>query len=189
MKSSFAYQGFDYSENMVQIARRANPDVSIDHGDVTKYRPQGEPNDLIILIGGLHHVFSRARDVVARLAAGLRRGGYFLSFEPTHDNWVARRVRQRIYQSNAIFDADTEQGFEYRELKAHFEACGFELVDEVFPGLLAYVLYYNPDAFPLLNIGGTSVVKWSFAIDRVFWANAVGRKLSFATIGLWRRKQ
>lgn len=185
--SDFEYCGFDYSESMVEIARKEHPELRIEHGDVTTYRPEGEAFDMIILIGGLHHVFSRTRDVLVNLREALKPGGLFLSFEPTHDNWIARRVRKRIYETNDLFDSDTEQGFEYRDLERHFCGAGYRKVDEVYPGLLAYVLYYNPDAFPLLNIGGSTLVRSTFAIDRLFWASRIGRKLSFATIGLWRR--
>jgi SAM-dependent methyltransferase len=185
--TDFDYVGFDYSESMVEIARTEHPDLTLVHGDVTSYRNDGAPFDLILLIGGLHHVFSRTPEVLANLRHALRPGGYFLSFEPTHDNFLARRVRQRIYEKNDLFDADTEQGFEYRDLDRHFREAGYEKVDEVYPGLAAYVLYYNPDAFPKLNVGGTALVRSAFAVDRLFWSNAIGRKLSFATIALWRR--
>ena len=185
--SEFDYVGFDYSERMVEIARREHPQLKIEHGDVTAYTPPGEPFDLILLIGGLHHVFSRTAQILANLRGCLGRGGLFLSFEPTHANFLTRGVRRRIYESNAIFDSDTEQGFEFEHLHRCFREAGFDLVDEVYPGLAAYVLYYNPDAFPALNLGGQGMVRALFSIDRAFWANAIGRKLSFATISVWRR--
>lgn len=181
------YSGFDYSENMVEIARTAHPELKIEWNDVTAFQAKGEPFDLIILIGGLHHVYSRTRDVLENLRESLRPGGYFVSFEPTHDNWLSRRVRQRIYKTNDLFDDDTEQGFEYRDLDEHFRRAGYAKVDEVYPGLLAYVLFYNPDAFPALNIGGKWLVSLLFAIEELFWANWIGRKFSFATMSLWRR--
>jgi len=186
--SDFYYYGFDYSENMVEIARNLKPELNIEWNDVTNYQAVNDLFDLIILIGGLHHVYSRTEDVLNKLGKSLRPGGYFLSFEPTHNNWLARRVRQRVYNSNDLFDADTEQGFEHRDLDRYFKSAGYEKVDEVYPGLLAYVLYYNPDAFPFLNIGGKFLVKSLFAVDRLFWDNWIGRKLSFATLSLWVRK-
>lgn len=187
LATDFEYVGFDYSEKMVEIARAQHPQLRLEHGDVTAYRPAGDPFDMIVLIGGLHHVFSRTGEVLRNLRQALAPGGMFLSFEPTHDNPVARRARQKIYASNDLFDDDTEQGFEYRDLEDHFRRAGYRRIDEVYPGLLAYVLYYNPDAFPALNVGGQGLVRSAFAVDRMFWANIVGRKLSFATISLWER--
>jgi SAM-dependent methyltransferase len=187
LKPNIEYHGFDYSENMVEIAQKKNPALNITWNDVTAYKKSGDAFDFVILIGGLHHVFSRTPEVLSNLAKSVRPGGYFLSFEPTHNNFLARRVRQRVYLTNDLFDADTEQGFEYIELDRHFKEAGYEKVDEVYPGLLAYVLYYNPDAFPALNIGGGLLVRLLFSFDRLFWSNWVGRKMSFATMSLWRR--
>jgi len=172
---------------MVEFAKQQNPGLHIEWNDVTAYKANGVLFDFIILIGGLHHVYSRTQEVLDNLGKSLRPGGYFLSFEPTHNTWLTRLVRQRIYKSNDLFDDDTEQGFEYHDLDTHFRKAGYSKVDEVYPGLMAYVLYYNPDAFPMLNVGGGFLVRALFSLDRLMWSNWLGRKLSFATISLWRR--
>lgn len=184
--SKLSYFGFDYSEAMVALARTHAPHLRIEWGDVTTFTSPTSPVDLIILIGGLHHVYSRTQVAIENVTRALKPGGYFLNFEPTHNNWLSRRARQNIYKSNDLFDNDTEQGFERADLLKHFGDAGYQLVDEVSPGLAAYVMYYNPDAFPALNVGGPTLVKTLFGIDRLFWANWVGRKLSFATITLWK---
>lgn len=188
LPEGFHYQGFDYSENMIATARERHPNLYFEWGDALEFSSDHADFDMVILIGGLHHVYQRARDVVSRLSLALRKGGYFLSFEPTHNSWLNRRVRERIYARNVLFDNETEQGFEFKELERIFGQQGYSKVDEVYAGLLAYILYYNPDAFPMLNRGSRWAVRGSFALDRMFWRNAVGRKLSFATVTLWRRE-
>lgn len=184
--STFSYFGFDYSEAMVEIARKDKPALRVEWGNVTTFKSPIEPVDLIILIGGLHHVYSKTQEAIENLTHSLKPGGYFLNFEPTHNNWIARRARKNIYEKNDLFDNDTEQGFERDQLLDHFRKAGYGLVDEVSPGLASYVMYYNPDAFPFLNIGGPSLVKALFTIDKLFWANWIGKKMSFATITLWK---
>lgn len=181
------YKGFDYSENMVDIARKARPGLAFSWSDVTTHDPGGEEVDLVIVIGGLHHVYSQTQRALTNLARALRPGGLFVSLEPTHNNVITRAARRRIYRTNDLFDEDTEQGYEYVDLQRHFTDAGFRLVDQVYPGLAAYVLYYNPDAFPALNVGGTTLVRSLFALDRLAWANFIGRSLSFATLSLWRK--
>jgi len=181
------YTGFDYSEAMVESARKENPGANISWGDATAYEHRGELFDWIVLIGGLHHVFSGSGDVISRLRSSLLAGGYFLNFEPTQNCWVTRKIRKSIYKNNAIFDEETEQGFELSDLEAQFERAGFEKVDQVFAGLLAYVLFYNPDAFPILNLGGKWLVRVTFWLDRLIWRTWLAKKLSFATITLWRK--
>lgn len=183
----FEYLGFDYSESMVDIAQRANEGIKIVWDDVTNFRPKGEIFDLIILVGGLHHVYRHTSVVLANLAESLRSGGYFVSFEPTQNNALCRMIREKIYYSNSVFDSETEKGFEYSDLQKIFINSGFQKIDEVYPGLLSYVLYYNPDAFSMLNIGNKSLVEAIFGFDRFFWDNSFGRKLSFATLTLWKK--
>ena len=186
LQSDFDYLGFDYSENMVEFARQTHPTLDIQWGDVMTFKPEDERFDLVVLIGGLHHVYRHTEEVIAKLSKSLRPGGYFLSFEPTHNNFLSRMARNRIYKKNVIFDVESEQGYEYRDLRSYFENSGFSKVDEIYPGLLAYILYYNPDAFPILNRGGKLAVKSMFALDRLFISNWLGKKLSFATITLWK---
>lgn len=187
VQSEINYFGFDYSEQMVEIAIRNNPGAKVTQRDATSFDGAGEMFDWIILIGGLHHVFAQADDVVLRLASALPRGGYFLNFEPTQNCWATRVVRNRIYKRNALFDEQTEQGFDLENLNCIFSNAGFEKVRQVYPGLLAYILYYNPDAFPAFNLGGASFVRSAFCIDKLLWRTWLAKKLSFATITLWRK--
>lgn len=182
------YTGFDYSEDMVESARHEHPGANIGWADATAYEHRGELFDWIVLIGGLHHVFAVSGDVVSRLGQSLPPGGYFLNFEPTQNCWLTRKIRQSIYQRNAIFDEKTEQGFDLPDLDAQFERAGFVKVDQVFPGMLSYVLFYNPDAFPMLNVGGKWLVYATFWLDHLIRRTWLAKKLSFATITLWKRK-
>ena len=184
----FEYYGFDYSENIVAYGREINPELKIDIGNVVNFKSiADEKFDLIILIGGLHHVYSNASSVIQNLSESLTKGGYFISYEPTQNNFVSRYLRKKIYNKNIIFDNDTEQGFELNELDRHFIDAGFKKIDQIYPGLLSYILYYNPDAFPLLNIGGTTLVRISFLFDTLFWGNIIGRYFSFATLSLCQK--
>ncbi|GFH91742.1 hypothetical protein IMSAGC002_03001 [Lachnospiraceae bacterium] len=51
-------------------------------------------------------------------------------------------------------------------------------------GLLAYILYYNPDAFSILNIGNKKLVALLQKVDKIFYQNIIGQKLSFATFSI-----
>jgi SAM-dependent methyltransferase len=187
LQPDLLYEGFDYSATLVDIVRQRTPAITISCGDVTTFRSP-RTFDLIILLGGLHHVYVHAGAVVGKLHQALNAAGYFISLEPTHDNILFRNIRERIYRKNPLFDDDTERAFELDELNSVFQANGFFLVDQIYPGLLSYVLYYNPDAFPKLNLGGSPVVKALFQLDSLFFRNYIGKKLSFATLSLWRKK-
>lgn len=78
VQEDVVYLGFDYSENMVEHARSLHPGQRIEWQDATQFDAEGQTFDFIILIGGLHHVFDRSADVVARLCAALKPGGISL---------------------------------------------------------------------------------------------------------------
>jgi SAM-dependent methyltransferase len=183
---SLRYEGFDYSDAVVAYLEKERPELRVWQANVESFEID-KNFDAVVLLGGLHHVPHVAADVIPRLTACLRPGGWFINLEPTSGNRLFRRIRERIYERNALFDEETEQAFPVGEFLAMFTDAGLTPVDVIHPGLLAYVLYYNPDAFPRLNVGGERMVKAAFALDRLFLRNRVGRALSFATLGLWRK--
>ncbi len=181
------YEGFDVSDAMIAAARAQHPGLKLSQADVTRLEPRGT-YDMVLILGGLHHVPHAADRVVSTLGKALRTGGYFLSWEPTHDNRLFKAVREAIYRRNAIFEPTTERAFGVRELFSMFEQAGFRRVDVLYPGLLGYVLYYNPDAFPSLNLGTPRLVRRLWKLERPFMRSWLARKLSFATLSLWQRQ-
>ncbi len=180
------YTGFDYSDTLIEKVKQQDPDLNVYVQDITTYSPQ-DTYDIMILIGGLHHVYRHTEHVIQLLNKALKPGGYLINFEPTHDNPLYAYVRKQIYNKNDLFDEDTEEGFPLKSLNGFFQQNGFEIKDQIYPGLLSYIMYYNPDAFPALNIGGTRMVKSVFALDKLFMRNWIGRKFSWATLTLWQK--
>jgi len=188
-KLDVVYTGFDYSQTLIDLVKHEQPDLNIFWQDVMSIDGERFAGkfDLVILIGGLHHVYDKTDVVLKKIAATLKDGGYFINFEPTHNFAPFRMAREYIYNRNKLFDEETEQAYDLAALNRLYVEGGFEVVEQIYPGLLAYVLYYNPDAFPLLNRGGALAVKAAFALDRLFVRNFVGRKFSFATMSLLRK--
>ncbi len=181
------YAGFDYSDRVIDILRATRPELDVEVADATRHRPEPASVDVVIILGGLHHVPDHAAAVVRTMSEALRPGGYFISLEPTQGNPLFGAARRWIYRANDLFDEQTERAFELAELFALFESAGLQLVDRMHPGLLSYVMYYNPDAFPALNIGGPGAVEALFRLDRPFLRGRLGAWLSFATLMMWRR--
>ena len=179
----FKYTGFDFSKSLVDRAKKKYPSANIYVQDVTRFEGQ-EKYDLMILIGGLHHVYAHVSSVMERLVTALKPGGFMVNFEPTQNNPVSRWARKRIYRKNDLFDDDTEQAFDLSELNNLYVEAGLVIRDQIYPGLMAYILYYNPDAFPALNIGSAKAVRSLFALEKKFYRGWVARKLSFATLSL-----
>ncbi len=183
---SIDYTGFDYSETMIEESKKIYPEDKIFVQDVTKFALD-EVFDIIILIGGLHHVPSYSESVVRNMYTCLRDGGYFISVEPTNNNFIIALIRRIIYRRNKLFDQDTERDFTLKELNSMFEDVGFKLEDQMYPGLLSYILWYNPDAFPLLNIGKENFVRAITNIEKIIWRTKFAKLFTFATWSIWKK--
>ncbi|MEW6696500.1 MAG: class I SAM-dependent methyltransferase [Bacillota bacterium] len=182
----FDYFGFDYSENLINQVKKQDSMINVVKMDVTKFKPEKQ-YDLIILIGGLHHVPAYTNQVIDNISKALKDGGFFINFEPSQNNFLLKKIRDRIYEKNSLFDNDTEKAFDLDDLNRLYTSNKLKIVDQFYPGLLSYVLYYNPDAFPALNIGNKNCVKIAFNLDKLFIRNIVGKKLSFATLTLLQK--
>jgi SAM-dependent methyltransferase len=176
-----SYSGFDYSDEMVSCAKSLHPGLNIYHGDITSLAPDGE-HDAIILIGGLHHVYDHSEKALAYISKSLRRGGIFINFEPTHANVLNKLIRKAIYKANSFFDEETESGFGLGQLNGLFKASGLTVIDQIFPGLLLYCLFYNPDAFMSTLSLSESFLAAMFDLESSLYRNPLGRLLSFATM-------
>jgi SAM-dependent methyltransferase len=182
----FQYEGFDYSDTLIETIKTNNPLLNVYTQDVTKFNPS-DKYDIIILIGGLHHVPDYTSEVLKKLSAALNDGGYFINYEPTQNNFILKGVRNRIYKKNSLFDNETERAYDLADLNQFYSEANLKVVDQIYPGLISYILYYNPDAFPSLNLGGKRMVDFAFIFDRLFIRNIIGRKLSFATLSLLQK--
>ncbi|MEQ1929456.1 MAG: class I SAM-dependent methyltransferase [Parvularculaceae bacterium] len=183
----FSYAGFDYSDEIVRSAKEQMPGADIWRADATTVELPSARYDAAIILGGLHHVPFHVPQVLASVTRSLKPGGYFINFEPTSGNPAFAKAREIIYERNAIFDAGTERAFTVPQLKSLFEEAGLRPERITFPGLAAYALYYNPYAFPQLNVGSEGLVRKVFSADRLFLSNAIGKFFSFATFSIWRK--
>lgn len=180
------YEGFDYSDTFLDIVKRTNPSIKVSKMDATKFKPI-KKYDLVILIGGLHHIYDFARDFVNTIYDALNDGAYFINFEPTQNNIIYKIIRTQIYKKNPMFDYETEKGFDVTQLNDIYLSCRFKIIDQIYPGLLSYILYFNPEAFPFFNIGNERGTKLLFNIEKPFFRNFIGWKCSFATLTLLKK--
>lgn len=184
----FEYEAFDYSEKMVAYATNNHKGSHIFKQDILTLEMK-ETYDLIILIGGLHHVYENAPLAVQNITRALKKGGIFINFEPTHNNPLTRKIRDKVYDCNDLFEKNTEQAFHVKELRLLFESNGLSIRDTLYPGLLAYVLWYNPDAFPILNRGPLMIVKMVTSVEKFLWRSRLAYYLSFATLTVCEKNE
>lgn len=179
---------FDYSDEMVLAAQKENNgNIRIFQADIINFSEK-EKYDIIIILGGLHHVPNFVDKVLSNIHQALKKDGIFINLEPTHNNFLFRFIREYVYKENSLFEENTERGFRLEEYNQKLLKAGFGIKKQFFPGLLGYVLYYNPDAFPFLNIGTSRIAKIFSKIDWFLGKTFIGRKFSFATWSISYKK-
>jgi len=187
LAKKLSYSGFDYSEELVKISNENNPKLNIKCDNVLTFNSK-EKVDIVILIGGLHHVYENTVEALENISKCIKIGGYFINFEPTQNNMLLQKIRDIIYKKSRMIDDYSEQAFFLEELNLNFRKSGFKLIDQIYPGLLGYILYYNPDAFPFLNIGNRRIVKMIFNLEKRFFKRFVAKKCSFTTMSIWEKQ-
>lgn len=180
---NFHYSAFDYSPALVEIAQARMPQATIFAQDVTTWEANAE-YDLIFLSGGLHHVFDHTGEVLKRLRRALKPDGYMLSGEPTYNNLPYRLLGNLIYNNNAKFEADSEQRYALDDLNKHYREAGFTIVDQFYPGLLAYVIAVSAFCFPKLSVGSPALIRFLMKLESPLYRKWLGRKGSFSTMTL-----
>lgn len=183
ISSNIVYEGFDFNETLIKRAKECNPEINIFKQDVTTFKAE-KKYDLIILIGGLHHVPDYAQQVLENFCDALKPNGLFINFEPTYNCSAVWLVRKLIYRINHLFDENTERAFSFKELNAMYKKAGFKVKRQLYPGLLGYALWFNPDAFPLLNIGTEKTIRGLFKKEKKLYSNWFGKKFSFCTLSI-----
>lgn len=174
---------FDYSDEMVKAGKKrvkGSKRIKIYRGDILKMSDTSK-YDLVMIAGGLHHVPEKVSEALARIYKSLKPGGVFLNLEPTHNNPLFASIRKQLYNSNNLFEEETEKAFSLMDYNQLLAEAKFDTVLQIYPGLLGYILYYNPDAFPSLNISLPISPETFAKLDLFLGRTFVGKYLSFAT--------
>lgn len=182
-----SYDAFDYSEKMIHIGKSLYPNVNFWVQDATTFVPGENAYDIILLIGGLHHIPKYAPDVLGNLAKSLRPDGCMINLEPTFNNSLLSFFCNLIYRKNKNFDHETERRFSLRELNGYYASAGLKTMKQLYPGLLAYLLWYNPDIFPFLNRGSIHMVRKLFSFEHRIYSSWYAKKMSVATITILKK--
>lgn len=186
----FRFEAFDYSEEMVKYAKHnkmcKDGILVVKQLDILKFNKKRK-YDCVILIGGIHHVFKSAKKVINSINKSLKPGGIFINFEPTNNLWILSKIREMIYNRNSVFESSSEHDFKLCDYNKMLFNSGFKIIHQFYPGLLGYVLFYNPDAFPFLNKGGPKVSNLLCKIDIFLGKTFIGKYFSFNTFTIARK--
>ncbi len=176
--------GLDISPELIRRFRNKWPQA---HAVCASFLSSGLPSDaydVVVVIGGLHHLHpfvSKAMDEVHRL---LRPGGFFCFAEP-HTGSLADIVRRWWYRRSALFQSN-EGAIDLDALK-RANSHRFSFVKEAYGGNFAFLFIYNA-----LIFGIPLWLRAMIARPLIFLESFIQlfqtRATSAIVLGVWQKK-
>lgn len=176
--------GLDVSEQAVELFRRKWPRCGAAAASILDPPLRDESFDVVVVVGGLHHVHPHVDLAIERMWRLLKPRGYLCFCEP-HAGSLMDVVRRRWYARDSMFESN-EQAIDVAALRtAHLDK--FEIVSEEYFGNVAHTLVLNS-----MVLRAPSWLKHAYAgpvmsleglLNRI-----LGRKLSCSVLCQWRKR-
>ncbi len=143
--------------------------------------------DVIVVSGGLHHVYRHLTELLLEFRRILKPEGWLLFGEPSNDFMPVRVLRNTIYRLSSKFDQDHEQGFRYRALQESIEKAGFTSVRIRPFGSIGYLLMAQVGVIPLLKrVRSPGLFRCLIGFDRLVERTPLLNRSCFALTGVAR---
>jgi ubiquinone/menaquinone biosynthesis C-methylase UbiE len=145
--------GVDISPAMLEAARRQIPDETrlFVQGDATRLPIKDAQFDMVVMLGGIHHVNDRP-GLFSEVRRILKPGGTYVWREPLDDFILWRALRAAIYRGSAKLQADTERPLRYADTSADLERAGLKLEVWRTIGFLGYCFLMNSDVLAINRV-------------------------------------
>lgn len=134
VRAGYDVEGVDYAPNVVEAVNQHWPHLKVSQGDVRNIASADGFFDGYWSFGVIEHFPDGYEDIAREMGRILRPGGYlFISF-PCFNGYRKRKARSGLYPILPIFDYKMADFYQFAldpvNVRAHFEALGFELVEQ-----------------------------------------------------------
>jgi SAM-dependent methyltransferase len=155
--------GVDISEKQCGIYSKRYPDIPVYCTSITKTNFSNEEFDFVVT-DSLHHLNPNLHEGIKEIHRILKRGGYFLAFEPSEGSFF-NYLRKKWYKLDKTYFEDNEQSIDIDKLESQYNEI-FSFKKNIYGGNIAYLLvqesmlfripsklikYYAPILLPLDN--------------------------------------
>ena len=175
--------GLDISNQAIGLFRTKWPTCDAVTESILRSGLPSESFDVVVVVGGLHHVHPHVNDAVMEISRLLKPGGMFCFCEP-HRGSIVDSLRRLWYSRDSMFESN-EGAIDVAALRASF-ATQFDVITERYFGSVAHTLVLN-----------SMVLRAPLWLKRVYarpamgleqLLNAVlGRRISCSVLCQWRK--
>jgi SAM-dependent methyltransferase len=175
--------GLDVSAEALQLFRTKWPSSEARVASILAPGLPASSFDVVLVVGGLHHVHPHVDEAVDQIWRLLKPGGYFCFSEP-HTGSLMDVMRRRWYARDEMFESN-EAAIDVQALR-HKHAGKFDVVSERYFGNVAHTLVLN-----------SMVLRVPLRVKRVYAGTAMGlerllnpilgRRLSCSVTCQWRK--
>jgi SAM-dependent methyltransferase len=175
--------GLDVSEQAITLFRGKWPQCKAVVSDILEHELPSESFDVVVIVGGLHHVHPNVDAAVAEIWRLLKPNGLFCFSEP-HTGSVVNLMRRWWYRRDRLFE-DNEAAIDVTHLRRRFEG-KFAVLSERYFGNVAHTLVLNSLVLRaptwLKRVYGAPAIAIEAALNPV-----LGRRLSCSVSCRWRK--
>ena len=134
------FHGYDISERACDDYAR-NTGFQATCCDLTAFEFNDDPFDVVMVVGGIHHMINDLPQATRTIAAMVKPGGVLVACEP-NAQFFLNGIRNFWYRHDDYFEENTERPLTLDELKQHFSGA-LQLSDAHYFGGPGYFLILN----------------------------------------------
>jgi SAM-dependent methyltransferase len=132
--------GLDISENEIENFKEKWSDCDVCCSSIRETGFGNEQFDVVVVVGGLHHVHPYVDQVIEEIHRILKPGGHFCFFEP-HKNSFPDLIRKLWYKRDKLF-AENEEAIDIKHIERKF-ARKFSFIKTEYGGNVGYIVIFN----------------------------------------------
>ena len=177
--------GLDISKVAMDSFRHRWPGARAVEGSILSPDLEYGSFDLVVIIGGLHHLHPHVHQAVGVIHKLLKPRGWFCFMEP-HSGSVWDLPRKIWYRLDRSLFASNEASIDLLQLESE-HAADFKVVKRAFAGSLGYLLVLNSMIFRLPMGLKKSIAKPLMRLEAVLQPR-LGRRSACFSLSVWQKK-
>lgn len=184
LESKAKVTGLDISPQQTANFKRRHPQANVVCGSILNSGIESESFDVVVVVGGIHHMPPHTDESINEIHRVLKPGGYFCFAEP-HSETLAETFRRAWYKRDSLF-AENEAAINIKELHKSFENL-FDFKFEKYLGNAGYLFILNSMVFRI-PLKLKPVYSPALMVTETVLNKLLGKPFSCYVVAQWQKK-